>query len=320
MRTVSRRGSERAWGVGLVAVVASLATVSPAQAAAAKPDLVPLAAEIHGEEYTLIGEYLPYRVDFTTKNQGNKNAGPTLTRIYVQHGDKSYKLADRSIPGLDAKFQHQADERVVSRNRFPAGSYKLLICVDARNDERESNEHNNCIPIKKDFRTFYSAYNQYIGTVNGSGQGHPFEEQVREQWNGSNLGFVQTNYNKGTFLYTPDREGSVFYEIGGTTSTNCTFSGNGVVQLARYPTSFLIVDWKNENYSGTAGPSGHYPVLSSCDPDQPGQGPTNGFVFQTGLLAGQTTPLAYGSKVLEGTYADPFGIGPTSYSWSLAGS
>lgn len=295
----------------------SLARAKPA---AKLPDLVPEDGRFRGLPYSYIGEHLGHKLEYTTTNKGDKRAGPTVTKVYLQHGDSRFKLDARPVPGLDAGFQHSPPaENLTNRNRWPAGAYEVVLCVDVTNAERESNERNNCERIKKDFGRFYSVWYQYVGTANGTGPGHVFDPSVREQWNAQGIGFILRDQNKGVFTYTPDAGGTVIYQVGGTTSTNCTFTGSGVLSLAAYPNSFIRVDWNQENYGGTVTPFGNYPILSDCDPENPGQGPMTGFVFQTGILLGTPMPLPFGSRSLQGTYADPLALDTTNYSWNLAG-
>ncbi len=313
-------GAARTCGVGLVILAAALAFASVASAAN-KPDLVPQDGRIRGLPYSFIGEDLGHKLEYATRNQGKKAAGPTVTKVYLKHGARRIVLSDRRVPALDAGFQHSPPaENLTNRNRWPAGEYQVVVCVDATNAERnEENEHNNCQRVKKDFGRFYAVYSEYVGNTTGSGPGHVFDPNIRENWTGQNLGFLMRDQNKGVFTYTPDAVGTVHYAVGGTTSTNCVITGSGILNLAAFPNSFIRVDWKNENYGGTATPFGNYPTQSSCEPGNPGQGPTTGFVFQTGLILGQMMDLPYGSSSLQGTYNDPLALDRTEYSWSLAG-
>ena len=303
-------------------VLAAIVLTLPAAASGAqKPDLVPQDGRFKGKPYSFIGEHLGHKLDYSTKNEGNKRAGPTVTKVFLQHGERRIRLDARAVPGLDAGFQHSPPtENLANRNRWPVGEYELVLCVDVTNAERESNENNNCERIKKDFSRFYSVYHEYVGTANGTGPGHPFDTGVRENWTAHDIGFVMRDFNRGVFTYVPDAQGTVTYTLGGTTSTNCTFTGSGALSLAAHPNSFITVNWSSENYGGTATPFGNYPTQSSCDPGNPGQGPLTGFVFQTGLILGQTMPMPFGTRSLQGNYSDPLAIDTTNYSWNLAGN
>ncbi len=313
----------RSWVIGAVALGATLAVgATPAGAADPKADLVPASGQVSGSEYRFIGNRLNTEVEFETKNKRGKRAGPTVTKVYLQHSRRErYEFAAAAVPGLEAGETDRARDRVNGRNRFPAGRYSIVVCVDAKDQEPESNERNNCGQIEKKFEDFYSAYHQYAGTANGTGPGHPFEQAVRETWTATGVGFVWETYNRpGVFSYEVGAGGSAAYTVSGTTSTNCVFSGSRALPFAGLPQSYVIVDWKQENYRGSLAPGGGYEINSSCDPGNPTTGPLTGYVFQTqDLVLGGTVPLPFGSRSLQGSANDPLAIDTTNYSWNLAG-
>ncbi len=304
------------WAVAGLTTAALLAL--PSLALAAKPELVVNSAHIKGSDFAFRGAgSLDQRVDITIKNKGDKAAKRSVAKIYLVHGRDRYEIATPTVPSIAAHRLEAVDARVKRHNDFPVGGYAVQVCVEAHPGVEESNKKHDCKTLKKEFSRFYSVYRTYEGTASGEGPGHPFEESVRESWDGQDIAFSIQEGRKGVFTYGVANAGSVAYLLSGTTSTGCTHSGAGALQLAG--DSVVTVDWRSETYTATAKPSGSYPTSSSCEPDNPGTGPVNGLVFTTGLL-GAPMSVPFGSEKLAGTSTDPFdAAGPVRYSWNLVG-
>lgn len=285
-----------------------------------KPDLEIAYGSVDGKEFALIDKRFNLSLGYETENTGKGRAGPTLTKVFLQHERQRYEIDGRAVPKLrKGAIDKVKNERVVKTNQLPAGKYEVVVCADVKDQEKESNEENNCRVVREEFRTFYSAYQRYAGKVSGTGPGHPVDGNVTERWNSTNVRFAHAEYDDGLFFYEPT-SGSVNYTLGGTTATNCNHSGSGTLQLAASPLGYLFVNWRREDYLGVGYPSGHYTVINDCDPSHPIQAPITGFVFQTpGLLVGSRARVQHGAKALKGSYADPFGFGPTNYVWDLSG-
>ena len=309
--------AKRPWAVSALAMATLLALPSLG-VAAAKPDLVVSTAHVKGSDFAFRGAgSLDLRVDFTVKNKGGKAAKRSVAKVYLVHGRDRYEIASPTVPAIGAHRLETVDAPAKRHNDFPVGGYAMRVCADANHALKESNEKNNCKSLKDEFSRFYSVYRKYQGTAAGNGPGHPFEPSVRESWDGQDIAFTVQGAQKGVFTYGVANAGSVAYFLSGTTSTGCTHSGSGVLQLSG--DSALTVDWRSENYTGFGKPSGTYQTSNTCDPDNPGTGPVNGFVFATDLLAGPVS-VPYGSQELAGTYTDPFDpAGPINYRWKLVG-
>jgi hypothetical protein len=310
---------------GILAVAASV-TVPAAAAHAAKgrgkPDLAITAARVTGKQYAFKGDRFSLKVTAWTKNlrtrRNHRRAGPTLTRIYLRHGGDRYELDQHAVPGLAPGADDQAEVRVVTRNRYPAGEYRVEICADVKSEVREADEDNNCTTARS-FRHVYSAYYGYIGTAGGTGPGPTFNNNTSENWRHSQrLAFVWSGqYIAGAFRYEPEG-GTVRYTTQGT-DNNCHFSGSRTLRLAAKST--ITVDWHKETYVAAVSPAGHYRITNDCDPGNRISGPLTNVVFQTGLLS--PTQLRFGSRSLNGAEQDPLlslpGL-PVNYTWNLAGA
>jgi subtilase family serine protease len=113
---------------------------------APRPDLIekslsnPPATSLPGSSFS---------VTDTVKNQGNTDAGPSITRYYLS-GDTIKGTADillegsRSVPALAAGISSMGTTSVKIPSGI-AGAYYLLACADDTNVVAESDETNNCI-------------------------------------------------------------------------------------------------------------------------------------------------------------------------------
>jgi hypothetical protein len=314
---------DAAWGLGITAIVAFVgALIAPsAHAGKGKPDLVISAARATGKQYAFKGDRFNLRVTAWTRNvktrHDRRHAGPTLTQIYLEHGGDHYELDKNAVPGLKPGAEDQAEVRVVTRNQYKAGEYRIVICADAKDQVRESNEGNNCRRVRS-FRHVYSSYYGYLGTAGGTGPGPTFNNNTSESWRHSQrLAFVWSGqYIAGAFRYEPEG-GTVRYTTQGT-NNNCHFTGSRTLQLAARST--ITVDWHKEAYVAAVAPAGHYRITNDCDPGNRISGPLTNVVFQTGLLAPKQLP--FGSRSLAGAEQDPLlslpGL-PVNYNWNLAG-
>jgi hypothetical protein len=89
-----------------------------------------------------------FSVTDTVRNQGNVDAGPSITRYYLSvdsvRGSDILLTGTRSVPGLTAGETSTGTVNVTILSGTAAGIYYLLACADDMESVFESNEANNC--------------------------------------------------------------------------------------------------------------------------------------------------------------------------------
>lgn len=130
-----------------------------------KPDLVITAAELKGNSYAFWREKDSIAIEDITKNTGSVRAGPTLTRVYLVHGNEQL-LAQRAVPALGPGKEHrdESSSDPFAAHNFPIGAYTLRICADGKHQVSESNE-TNCKRLSP--RNFFVIPRAWVGTMSG---------------------------------------------------------------------------------------------------------------------------------------------------------
>lgn len=296
-----------------VALLALLALFAPAAEAGkhGKPDLVPTAGRFDGKAFALIGKPLRGTVTDVTANKGSKRAGSTLTRVYLQHGRDRYRLVDRAVGALGSGERDQGASDPRGNNNYLAGAYKVVICVDAKDQEKESNERNNCGRVDQ-LHFFYSTYEQWEGSINGSGPGMFGTEETWRPATDASFGF-DGYLGGGLFTWKVDG-GAVKYTTAGS-GAGCTYSGSGTFALDRN-SGQLLLNYDTGTYTASAGPGfgATYTVVENCSGSITNR---TAFARPAALLALQQN-LPFGSTVLKGAFADP-AVNGVNYTWNLAG-
>ena len=152
VRAWARHGRVRVVAAACVVALVLIVGATPALGKEAKPkpkpDLVVATARLEGNSYTFWREREPLSVEDVTRNTGARRAGPTLTRVYIVHGHKSWLLVQRAVPALGPGKEHkdEGSSDISATRNFPIGAYTLKICADGKQQVDESDE-NNCRPM-----------------------------------------------------------------------------------------------------------------------------------------------------------------------------
>ena len=319
------RDSARVWahsgGVRLVvgsavAVVMLLVTAMPALGKEAKPkpkpDLVVTAATLNGNSYTFWREKEPISVEDVTKNTGTRRAGPTLTRVYLVHGDKQWLLLQRPVPALGPGKEHQDEgsSDPFAVQNYPIGAYTLKICADGKHQVDESNE-SNCRKMLP--RHFFVIPRGWVGTMSGI----ETAGGITNRWQVPKAQLQFDQFEPGgvvSYLFT----GTVTWSSSGTAADGCAVTGSGSRSYDNDDSiGALSVDYLHETYTAslqdTSGPP-YQVTFSGCDHPPPSQpGPYEPTFWLPSVAS--TVALPFGSKSLPGSPAqNPFGA---TYTWSL---
>ncbi len=126
---------------------------------------------------------------------------------------------------LGPRMSHHGDGSSVGQVNAPLGAFTVEVCVDAKNQVRESNEANNCTTLPTP-RSFFVAAETWFGAISGTTPSSPGGTD-HESWisNDASLDFDQYD-GGGRFSYLFN--GTVTWIDDGTSSgTDCTVSGGG---------------------------------------------------------------------------------------------
>jgi len=292
-----------------LALLALFASVS--EAGKKLPDLKPAEAGFDGKPFAFIGKPLRVSVEDTTANAGKARAGPTLTRVFLKHGGDRRRVDERAVGALRPRERDRGKTHSKGPNEFPAGAYRVIVCADAKDQVKESNERNNCGRVTSP-AWFYSTYEQWEGRINGTAPGL---FGVLQTWKPSpNASFGFDGYLGGGLFSWKVDGGGVTYTTEGS-SAGCSYSGSGTFALDR---NFgqLLLNYNSDTYTANAAVSvgATYTVVETC----PG-GPRNWTAYPP-LLALQAIQqkLPFGATVLKGALADP-ALKDVLYTWNLAG-
>ncbi|MBS1845601.1 MAG: hypothetical protein JST53_14385 [Actinobacteria bacterium] len=314
---------------GRVAVVAALAgalalTATPALARkpprrqAPRPNLT-VTAEVEGDPFLFYGQ-APQKLTITdtVSNQGAGRAGPTLTKVYLEHDHKLWVLGDRAVAALGAGKTDTGND-TLHIDRFPLGAYKLIICTDAKKQESETDESDNCVKLS-DPRWFFVAAPRWGGSMSGT-QTTVGNGELTERWNSTNASLDFDQYEHGgvfTYLFS----GSVIWSDSGTDAAGCSISGSGEDSFkddaanGQLTVNYLKGDYTTTGLSEESGvtfplsihdcPSGHSPAGTSTGPFQR--------VFWEPSPLGTPVPLPFGSTSLPGSPSSLFNV---AWTWNL---
>jgi hypothetical protein len=275
-----------------------------------KPDLVVTAAELKGNSYTFWREKDPISVEDITKNTGTRRAGPTLTRVYLVHGNKQWLLVQRPVPALGPGKEHreQSTSDALTAQNYPIGAYTLRICADGTHQVDESNER-NCKTLLP--RHFFVIPRAWVGTMSGIEPA-----AIIDRWQVPKAQLIFDQFEGGgvvSYLFT----GTVTWSDSGTDAAGCAVTGSG---SRSYDNDDSIgaasVDYLHETYSGslqdTSGPPFQV-TFSGCQDPPPSQ---PGAYEPTFWMPSPTSAaLPFGSTSLPGSpFQGPLG---GTYTWVL---
>jgi hypothetical protein len=293
--------------------LAFFALLVPAAEAAKKlPDLRPTEAGFNGKQFAFIGKPLRVSVTDTTYNKGSAKAGPTLTRAFLQHGGDRRRLGEHAVGALRPNRRDVGESDARGTNEFPAGAYKIVVCADAKDQVKESNERNNCGRVTSP-PSFYSVYEQWEGSINGTGPGLFGTQETWRPATDASFGF-DGYLGGGLFSWKVDG-GAVKYTTAGS-GAGCSYNGSGTFALDRR-FGQLLLNYDTGTYTASAGPNpgATYTVAENCSGSIINR---TAFARPVALLALQQN-LPYGSTALKGAFADP-AVKGVNYTWNLAGT
>jgi hypothetical protein len=278
-----------------------------------KPDLVVESGRVGGKPFVFWGDRDVGPIVDTIENRGSGRAGPSLTRVYLEHGKSRYLLADRAVPGLRPGEHDRGEDSLSPKfHRPPPGGYEVVICADAKDQVDEPEEQNNCKPVLKHF---YVAVRSWRGSLSGTATPVP---SWNERWQSSSSSFDYETYTgDGKFLYL--FSGTVTWSDHAVDNEGCTWTGAGEESFQHdQELGGLTIDYLNENFDsgGLLLPTGdHYDVTATC-PDGHNPPTQSGPLEHTFWLPSTGAPVGmpFGSKALPGSPAPVFG---TTYVWSF---
>lgn len=284
------------------------------------PDLQPTAGGLDGDPWVLIGDRWRGKWRGTVRNNNATAAGPTLTAVYLAPSRlrSSEQRRAKILAGATPKLNAKKSERVTALpvglpNDLKPGEYRLIVCADARNAVKESNENNNCLLAGKRGTVLYVAFGRWSGSIRG------FSPLIaggstREDWSSSDAAFRFIDYvNPGYFSYV--YTGPVTYSYTGTSEGNCTVSGRGSVSDVG---GALGIDYSAETYSATGSTSeDEFDFLMDCGTGpEPRRGPEHFVFLSTGGEEGRSQDLPFQADQLNGSIDEPDG---TYIQWNLKG-
>ncbi len=295
-----------------------------ASASGRRPDLVISGGKLRGEDPFVFygGAHQPsFSLTTVTANRGAA-AGPTVTTVYLEHGGRRWRLADRSVPALGSGAQDRGRPHLVREPRMPLGDYKVVACADAKSAVAEGNERNNCRQIADHFYVISTGWD---GTVDGSAtlgalinSGPIPGDHSLESWHSDDVDFFFDEYRgNGRFSYDLIRATVEYRDAGGADTAGCTYSGGGTEKAAG---GTFITDYSSETYTGIIGMSTFYEIEVSC-PDLSNltlEGPHESEALSTTFFGRQSArdqSLPFGAFKLTGTNTAPE-LG-SSWKWSL---
>jgi hypothetical protein len=310
----------------LVAALAVAPALGAAPAVASKPAKAPkpksarLSAKvlIPGDPYLFFEDTgAGTQVIDTTVNHGPGRAGPSVTKVYLQHGKRRFLLAERTVGSIGPHEGDQGDDEVVSGNHYPLGAYELVVCVGSHGASAKQSEP-NCDPVKAPSH-FYIAAASWKGTMYGT-QTAVGDGELTEHFGSPDAGLDFDQYEGGglfTYVFT----GSVIWEDNGFDSSGCKITGSGEESFSHDASlGQLNVDYRKGEFFGGltyTGPARYPLVFSQCPEGDPPPGPASGplehVFFEPTLLSGPDK-LPWGSTSLPGS---PLTVYTTTWKWQL---
>lgn len=220
--------------------------------------------------------------------------GPDGTRAIVARRDTP-RLPGRSRrgrPGTPVYHSHGgcgSGENVPLN--LPLGAYDVRICADLRIPD--SDHANNCRTFRK---AFVVAKRSWDAVITGT---HLTVSLDSESWQsaGAKFTFVRRDQYR-RFVYDMTA-GSVSYKYAQTIPTGCDRTGAGTDSL---PGGQLLVDYVRQGYFalGRKSEGFKYDIHSMCENDDR-TGPDSLIFLDTGIGAGATRPLPFGTEQIAGT-------------------
>jgi hypothetical protein len=262
-------GSTR-WRLAVALAVAT-AVALPAPPAFAKgrgggPDLVVASGKLSGDPFVFYGgAHQPhFSLTALTANHGAA-AGPTMTTVYLEHDNRRWRLADRSVPALGPGATDRGRATVVREPRLPLGAYTITICADAKSKVAEANERNNC---KKLADHFYVIATDWTGTISGTNTLGPLfndgpapGDKSLERWHSGDVEYFFDEYRgDGVFSYKLIAAHFSFTD-GGIDEAGCSYSGGG---SSGDSSGSMQFDYMGGTYSAGAGVPVFYAIHVVC--------------------------------------------------------
>ncbi len=309
-----------------MAAISLVLLASPAVAGARGPgpDLVVSAGKLSGDPFVFYGGAHQPKFAFTavTANHGSVRAGPTETTVYLTHGGKRWRLADRAVPALAPGGKDRGRAKPIREPRLPLGSYAVVLCANARKQVAEGNEANNCRKLPDPFYVISTGWN---GSISGTSTLGPLidsgpipGDHSLEKWQATDLDFFFNEYKgDGVFDYELIL-GTVDYQDGGIDAAGCRYSGGGTNRAAG---GSFTADYSGDTYTGIVGMAEFYEIQVSCPESSnlPLEGPAQTESLSTDVVGRQSVrgqSLLFGSFTVAGSNADRE-LGST-WRWSLA--
>jgi hypothetical protein len=298
-----------------LAAATALAVLAPPALAkgGGGPDLVVAAGKLSGDPFVFYGGAHQPHVTLTavTANRGAA-AGPTVTTVYLEHDNRRWRLADRTVPALGSGAKDRGRAILVREPRLPLGGYTVTICADAKSKVAEVNERNNCKHLADHF---YVISTDWTGTVSGTNTLGPLfdngpapGDKSLERWHSSDVDYFFDEYRgDGVFLY--ELVGAHFsFTDGGIDEAGCRYAGGG---SSGNSSGSMQLDYLGRSYHADAGIPEFYPIHVVC-PAPEGhhseidlEGPyENLLLLDTEIDGGPfpgDQPLAFGTFKLAGT-------------------
>jgi hypothetical protein len=254
-----------------------------------------------------------------TKNQGSRQARRTHTDFYLVHGDNRWLITDRFVPALgpgESHFERTTSEHPIDA---PLGAYQIEVCVDAKNQVRESDEKNNCAILPRPSQ-FYVVAQTWSGSLSGV---KTFSGQSMETWRSTNASFA-FDLIQGNGLFNYVFSGTVKWTDSGADDGGCIWSGTGTRTYSNDDSlGVLTVDYRDGSFSSndfTDWTPPFYTIDIACPlgghstTDGPGRPAT----FWNPSPDGTPVPMPFGSSSLPGS---PAQMANVTWTWNLqAGS
>ena len=309
----------------MATLVVALITSMPAPVQAAKkprPDLVIAGKRKVDPTHRFYQSSLPVQFKAKTKNKGEARARASETMLrWESRGEdrEGSGIATLDVPALKPGKGFRGGAGGSVRETLTPGVYNAVICADAADRVRESNERNNCAKAG----VIYVIAYEWKGRISGSAA---IDIGVSEGWSANDARFVFSKIHpEGWVSYR--FQGSVRYTLSGTDPEGCTHGGSGTIPLSLIdrPGAFddeqgLWVDYRKGLYWGLEqDPTGtHFSYWVACgavaDPDAI-EGPLNAAAGFFVIDPIDAKPLDDVNQ-LAGFYSEPNDVADLSpYRW-----
>jgi hypothetical protein len=247
-----------------------------------------------------------------------------VTTVYLEHDNRRWRLADRTVPALGAGAKDRGRAIVVREPRLPLGAYTVTICADAKSKVAEANERNNCKQLADHF---YVIATDWTGKSTGTATLGPLfdkgpdpADKSLERAHSSDLYYFFEEY-RGEGLFSYELIGAHFtFTDGGIDGEGCTHSGGGTSADAG---GFLQFRYLEDSYAANAMVPEFYETHYVClregrYSEGDIEAPYGAAALDTEIFGGafpRDQRLAFGAFKLAGSSSDPE-LGET-WTWSL---